>query len=390
MDRGYQIVKQIPEAMSTMATEVNVTEKTVHDIITNTGFRITIVVIHVIAIVMAALGNGSVIFFIIKYRRMRHNVTAYLVLNLAVCDFTGAVLHQPMRLVDILVPLHDGAVTITKTYCQVTGFFASLFSGVGYYTVALISLERFLLICYPLETKGMISVKKTIRVLVLVWILALLACLPLPISFTFVCRANIDGTVLTFCMSDILNVNNKAGHMYYIFLFILYFIIPVVVITFAYVRIFITLNATAMDGNNTDRVLEKVMVQRKRLAKIMLCVAICFTVLHTPYFVTFLLISVGFPVPQNPITTLLIIEFLPLLNAVFNPFIYSANSRIFFRRKMLAFLSTNDDDSLRKKSSASMHSTVYKTSPFITRQTSQRPETIWINGVPDATADVEV
>ena len=384
MDPGYKVINRMYE--TTTSASNNTTPMPIQDIIGNTGFLITLVVFHILAMIIAALGNGSVIVFIMKYRRMRSNTTAYLVLNLAICDFTIAVLHTPMRLVDILVPKHDGSVHITIAYCQVSGFFTSLISGVGYYTVALISLERFLLICYPLQTKGMLSISRTLKVLAGVWALSFFAALPLPICFTFVTKANINGQFLTFCMNNFFGKDNLSGQMYYLFLFFFYFLVPVCTITFAYVRIFVTLHKNEMENANVDGVMQKVMMQRKRLAKVMLSVAIVFTVLHTPYFVTFLFISFGFPIPNNPITTLLIIEYLSLLNACFNPFIYSAYSRTFFRRKMMAFLSTNDEETQRKKSS----SPSLNRGSYLNRQSSQNPEAIWIKGVTDADADVEV
>ena len=87
------------------------------------------------------------------------------------------------------------------------------------------------------------------------------------------------------------------------------------------------------------------MLARKRLAKMMLFIATIFTALHGPYFITYLMISCGLGIPHNAIFCVIILETLPLVNAVINPFIYSAHSRTLFKRKMVGFLGGQYEDS---------------------------------------------
>jgi hypothetical protein len=89
----------------TTPTTVNNTESCiVSDLIENAGVRYTMVTLHIIAIILASIGNGFLIVFIARHWKQTHrNVTAILILNLAVCDFINAICYQPMRLVDVLV-----------------------------------------------------------------------------------------------------------------------------------------------------------------------------------------------------------------------------------------------------------------------------------------------
>ena len=97
------------------------------------------------------------------------------------------------------------------------------------------------------------------------------------------------------------------------------------------------------------------MSARKRLAKMMLFIATIFTALHGPYFITFFMMSCGLGIPHNAIFCLVVLETLPLVNAVINPFIYSAHSRTLFKRKMVNFMGGQYEDSsiYRKNSSGS-------------------------------------
>ena len=87
-----------------------------------------------------------------------------------------------------------------------------------------------------------------------------------------------------------------------------------------------------------DEITKRVQNARKRLAKMMLVIALLFTALHAPFFITFLLVALGLGVPENAFFVLVFIESLPLYNAAINPFIYSAHSRTFFKKRMVSFL----------------------------------------------------
>ena len=96
------------------------------------------------------------------------------------------------------------------------------------------------------------------------------------------------------------------------------------------------------------------MLARKRLAKMMLFIATIFTALHGPYFITYFMMSCGLGIPHNAIFCLVVLETLPLVNAVINPFIYSAHSRTLFKRKMVSFLGGQyEDSSMYRKNSGS-------------------------------------
>lgn len=60
------------------------------------------------------MGNGVVMYFILKYRKQRRNATAFFILNLAFCDLIGACLQQPMRLINILLPFAKPNVDMNK------------------------------------------------------------------------------------------------------------------------------------------------------------------------------------------------------------------------------------------------------------------------------------
>ena len=316
------------------------------DLVELAGVRYTLVALHVLTTILAGFGNGTLIYFILKNRKLRTNVTAYLVLNLAVCDFITTCIHQPMRLADILMPFtYKDSARITQTYCQIKEFIAAFFAGVAFHTIVAISQERHLLVCYPLEARGWLTVSRIKKLLCLIWVVSFVALLPAYVWYTFIAHVPLENANVTFCMIDIVNNDTTNGLSYFLFLFCLYFVLPTLVISITYGRIFYVLSRNI---HGTDRIKDqrfaKVLAARKRLAKLMLFIAVVFIIFHAPFFVTYLLVSQGYDLPENPIFSLLVIEFMGSLNSVFNPFIYSAHSKTLFQGKMVSFLGGQDTE----------------------------------------------
>ena len=97
------------------------------------------------------------------------------------------------------------------------------------------------------------------------------------------------------------------------------FVAPLVIITYSYLRIFKTFPGNNQNNRGTMRML----LQRQSLAKVMLSTAIIFVVSQGPHWLTFLINMCGYVIKNNPIFTLLLIEFLTMISPVMNPIVYS-------------------------------------------------------------------
>ena len=224
------------------------------------------------------------------------------------------------------------------SYCQVTGFFSTYVSCVASHTIMAISWERFLLICYPFKSRQILTVSYTKHLLFAIWSIAFLVVLPLPLLYTYVAQVQLETAFVSFCLIDVFHTKESNGDVYFLFLFIIYFAIPAILTAVAYGFVFRTLNRQASCMTQRDEQTLKVMQSRKDVAKLMVFLAVLFTALHGPFFFLFLLISFGLKTPSNPIFTLLIIEFLPLLNGALDPIVYSSKSRSLFKKHMVSFL----------------------------------------------------
>ena len=68
---------------------------------------------------------------------------------------------------------------------------------------------------------------------------------------------------------------------------------------------------------------------RRKLAKMMLAVAIIFALCWGPNFALYLWVACGLGIKQNGFFAAAIVEFLPIVSSALNPFIYTLNSKAF-------------------------------------------------------------
>ena len=126
-----------PQPMTTNETTIYA-----KDIIVNRpAIMYALIALQLAAIICAVIGNSFLIVMILcSWSRAKRQVTAYFILNLAICDLLSAALHQPMRLVDIV--FDDGVVSDAEMYCKITSFFSAFVGGVAFHSLTAISIER--------------------------------------------------------------------------------------------------------------------------------------------------------------------------------------------------------------------------------------------------------
>ncbi|ELT88599.1 hypothetical protein CAPTEDRAFT_109079 [Capitella teleta] len=311
--------------------------------------RYTFVAFYFVGIILAACGNGYLVYYIIHHRRRtRKNVTALLILNLAFCDLIITLL-TPLRVADILMPRNSDH---GDTYCKIGSFFSLFLACNTYTSIVAISYERLLLICFPLQSKSLLTISKTVKVLIISWIFALISALPLPILYTFIVTIPLSNKSFQFCLMNVFpqSCDNPGGTAYFMFLFLMYYLIPMIVISICYSKIFHTLYCGDSLLTSSDPRQMKMIETRKSLAKMMLFIAVSFTLLHGPYFFTFLFLSVGFHVGNNAVFLLMFIEFLPLISAIINPYVYSVRTKTFKKSVSIASQSGPHRESLMRRS----------------------------------------
>ena len=327
---------------------------TPHDIIILNdviGYRIIqrlLLAVYVVVALLGIVGNGTVMHHLIKYRK-RNTSTRMLVFNLTLCDLFNSLVCQPLRMADIL-QLEGGYIHISATYCRCTVFLGALFTITGFHILTAISLERYFIVCWPFKAKSIMTTRRMICVTAFIWILSLV-CGALW-SFPFVDRQHVfvNGHHMAFCFWRVKTTKPLSWVTYYHVIVVLYFFLPVSIMIFSYTRVFTTLYKNNAVRRNKD---DRQSKSRRALAKVMLLIAIVFTVLHTPFFMILLLSTNGIRPSSHYIFMIIIAKFLFLVNSTLNPFLYCVYSRVCFGGKMLQALTSVEERMSKTLSSGS-------------------------------------
>lgn len=189
-------------------------------------------IMYSVLIVVAVLGNGSVIYIIVSDTRMR-TVTNLFLINLASADITKAIVCIPFSFTANIIYNYwpFGAFMCPfVTYVQVVAVFASAF------TMVAMSIDRYIAILHPLRPK--MTHKGVCLVLFFMWVLAALAPLPTAI-FSKTGPPDFDNSTEE-CLKDSCTEkwpDNAMRTSYSLAIMLLQYFIPLAVLTFTYGRI---------------------------------------------------------------------------------------------------------------------------------------------------------
>lgn len=134
-------------------------------------FRSTVYSAYAIIFAVSVVGNGFVCYLVLSSPRMR-TVTNYFIMNLAVGELLITVLCVPFSVVMYLEQYwpFGGTLCIIMSYSQCLSVFVSA------YTLVAISIDKYMIIMWPLKPR--ISKSFTGSVIALVWFIAAITVLP--------------------------------------------------------------------------------------------------------------------------------------------------------------------------------------------------------------------
>uniref|UniRef100_A0A8C6WTH9 G-protein coupled receptors family 1 profile domain-containing protein n=1 Tax=Neogobius melanostomus TaxID=47308 RepID=A0A8C6WTH9_9GOBI len=184
----------------------------------------TLAAVLIFTTVVDVLGNLLVIVAVLRNRKLR-NAGNVFVVSLAFADLVVALYPYPLVLYAIF---HDGW-SLGETQCKVSGFLMGLSVIGSIFNITAIAINRYCYICHTFTYDKLFSFRKTLLLVALVWLLTIVAIVP---NF-FVGSLQYDPRVYSCTFAQTVSTS------YTIAVVVVHFFVPITIVTFCYLRIWI-------------------------------------------------------------------------------------------------------------------------------------------------------
>ncbi|KAJ8257497.1 hypothetical protein GJAV_G00186240 [Gymnothorax javanicus] len=259
--------------------------------------------------------NFLTLYVTVQHKRLRTPLN-YVLLNLAVADLFMVVGGFTTTLYTAL----HGYFALGPVACSIEGFFATLGGEIALWSLVVLAIERYIVVCKPVSTFRFGETHAVMGVM-LTWIMALTCAMPPLLGWS---RYIPEGMQ---CSCGIDYYTRKPGlnnASFVIYMFILHFTIPLMIIFFCYSRLLCTVRAAAAQQQES----ETTQRAEKEVTRMVVVMVISFLVCWVPYASVAWYIFVNQGVDFGPVC-MTVPAFFAKSAALYNPVIYILFNRQF-------------------------------------------------------------
>uniref|UniRef100_A0A8C5E788 Melanopsin-A-like n=1 Tax=Gouania willdenowi TaxID=441366 RepID=A0A8C5E788_GOUWI len=264
-------------------------------------------------------GNALVMFAIYSNKKLR-NLPNYFILNLAVSDFLMAFTQSPIFFINCLYK----EWVFGEMGCKVYAFCGALFGITSMINLLAISIDRYLVITKPLQTIHWSSKRKTTLAILVVWLYSFAWSLAPLIGWS----SYIPEGLMTSCTWDYVTYT-AANRSYTMMLCCFVFFIPLGIIFYCYLRMFLSIRKTGREVERLGtQVRKSTLIQQKsirsewKLAKIAFVVIVVYVLSWSPYACVTLISWAGHANILSPYSKA-VPAIIAKASAIYNPIIYA-------------------------------------------------------------------
>ena len=240
-----------------------------------------------VIIVVSFIGNILIISVTRRTRSMR-KIAYNFVVNMAIADLCTTIINMPesltveIRNTDEWLP-GDVGVALCKVlpFCQQLCAFCAILSLLA------IAMDRYFAICHPL--KRIMSPRLSKVIILFTWLIPLISSAPMFVANNVVEIE--EGAILCVEEWPAPVDTDKASTDYTIILFVLFYLLPLFVISSLYSCVICKMWRRRAPGNRsslTNRVYSR---SRRKALKMFIAIVVCFALCWLPYHVIFFLMS---------------------------------------------------------------------------------------------------
>ncbi|KAG9353831.1 hypothetical protein JZ751_011955, partial [Albula glossodonta] len=264
-------------------------------------------------------GNALVMYAFYSNKKLR-NPPNYFIMNLAVSDFLMAITQSPIFFINCLYK----EWVFGELGCKLYAFCGALFGITSMINLLAISIDRYIVITKPLQAIQWTSKRRTSLVILLVWLYSLAWSLAPLLGWS----SYIPEGLMTSCTWDYVT-STPANKSYTLMLCCFVFFIPLAIISYCYLFMFLAIRRTSKDVEELGtHVRKSTLIQQQsiktewKLAKIAFVVIIVFVLSWAPYASVTLIAWAGYSSVLSPYSKA-VPAVIAKASAIYNPFIYA-------------------------------------------------------------------
>ena len=246
-------------------------------------FKITA---FVVIIATSFVGNILIITVTRRTRSMQ-KVAFNFVVNMAIADLCTTVINMPESLA---VEIRDSdewmAGDVGIVICKLLPFCQEVCAFCAILSLLAIALDRYFAICFPLKR---IMTRRLSKIIILnTWLIPCISSAPMIVANNVV---EIDKQHYCVEKWPASFDDDKASQDYTIILFVLFYMLPLVIISTLYSCVIYTIWRRKTPGNRSSLANRLYSRSRRKALKMFIVIVICFALCWLPYHVSFFLIS---------------------------------------------------------------------------------------------------
>ncbi|KAM9370619.1 pinopsin-like [Phaethornis superciliosus] len=205
------------------------------------GLYLWVAVLMGTIVVSASVVNGLVIVVSIRYKQLRTPLN-YILVNLAVADLLVTLCGSSISFSNNI----KGFFVFGKRMCELEGFMVSLTGIVGLWSLAILALERYVVVCRPLG-EFQFQHHHAITGCAFTWSWSLLWTTPPLLGWS----SYVPEGLRTSCGPN-WYTGGSSNNSYILALFVTCFVMPLSLILFSYTNLLLTLRAAAAQQREAD------------------------------------------------------------------------------------------------------------------------------------------
>ena len=292
--------------------------------------QVTIIVVYSIMLLFSLSGN-TIIIFIVFTRPFMRSVTNCLIANMAAADLLMTFSAMPYSVAYTYVASRWFGGIMGMITCKLLHFAIALSIAASILTLTVIALDRFFAVAYPFKRVSVIRHIPTTNMLI--WLVSVICMSP----YLYYYKSNLleDNSYHCFVLWEPLADSSTASRIYFSFIFIALYLVPLLFICIFYSIISFKLWARRIPGNPTEVNLRNEELSKRRTIKILIIIVVVFALCWLPAHLMHFFIFFEDKTFNN--LSLIIIFSISHANSAINPYLNIVLNRN-FRRPFLEVL----------------------------------------------------